>query len=529
MLLPAMLGFVSFAETTESGELSVSAATLQFSSKIYILVAVDYSELYSDYGSAKEKINVVVTDKQGVKTELKPDDSVATTQGFPENSVGFKFTDLGAKNMTDQLTVQAYNGTEESGSPVTYSVLEYAVKAKSEQPDNIALISALDAMLEFGAEAQKAFNYIGDYALYDEEGYIDYGMLIVYGGAPKKVFGKIGSTLTPEASADVGANAVLYDTAYDAIANNTLTVSAEPQKCFFVGDANTTPYNLDTDWYSGDVTRTYFNYNNWTKSSNASTSKEFNMQMDYTNKTITLNVSKTNNQATMWNVSGATNSKDLVTKNADGVITKYMDHGFRELGNGYLYINSNVTTSYTDIKAVANTGTVGQYTGITGVTENLKPTGGGYNFNYSGALASDMLGDDGKLTVTFTFKLAKNSNGDAIGFFNACRFRSKETTTYMYFYNNDASRAGKITLSNTGNEIRLSTEEWTTFHVVIDSKADLMQLYNSAGELVDTKTYANAEEYLTDTADYAYCNWNIGAGQAGYINKILFTKGNIFE
>ena len=527
-IISNLMCIVPLAEETGTGELEISSASLQFGANVYLMVAVDYSELYDGYEAAKQKVTVKITLKGGEEITLTPDDCVAQTEGFPATSVGFRLTTLSAKNMADVLTVQAYDDGNKSGEPITYSILEYAVKAKVEYADKELLCAAIDAMLEFGAEAQRAFAYEGDYPLYDSDGYVDYGMLIVYGGANKKLFGKVGTSVTPTASESVGTNPVLYDSAYEELLANTVTVKEGVSKCFFVGDNTITPYNLDLDWYKGETVTTYYNYTHLTKNSNASMNKEFNMFMDYATKSLTLDVSKTNSEYTTWNVSGGSNSKSLVTL-TDTVITKYYDHGVREIGNGYLYINSNNILTYQDMLADVADGKIGERTGITGVTENLKPTSSGYNFNFQGARTSNMIGDDGKLTVTFTFKLATGTNGKELGFFNAFRFRTKTTTTILYLYDNTKAKEGVITLSNKGKEIVLSTEEWTTFHIVVDGKSDLLTLYNSDGEIVDTKTFANAMAYLTDTTDYAYLNWNIAGSQAGYINKILFTKGSIFE
>ena len=199
LLISAFVCIIPSAEA-KNGELEISSAALQFGSNIYLMVAVDYTKLYDSYDAAKANVTVKITEKNGRETILAVDDSVAATEGFPENSVGFKHTTLPAKGMGDVLTIQAYAGDEPSGDSVIYSILEYAIKTKSEHSDKELLCNAIDAMLEFGAEAQKAFEHECDYPLYDEDGIIDYGMLIVYGGATKKLFGKVGSSITPEAS-----------------------------------------------------------------------------------------------------------------------------------------------------------------------------------------------------------------------------------------------------------------------------------------------------------------------------------------
>ena len=464
MLLPSMFGLVSFAETTESGELTVSAATLQFSSKIYLLVAVDYSELYSDYDSAKEKITVVVTDKQGVKTELKPDDSVALTDGFPQNAVGFKYTDLGAKNMTDQLTIQAYNATAESGAPVTYSVLEYAVKAKSEKADNLALVSALDAMLEFGAEAQKAFNYTGDYALYDENGYIDYGMLIVYGGAQKKVFGKIGSELTPAASADIGANPLLYTTSYDRIAENTVTVEKGVQKVFYISADDKTIFHFDA---------------------NLITLPEENNDIVFSNDGQTM---------------------------ASAVTTAI------DIGTG-------VTCSLQLNAVAAGKNSVGKFVDLNGerVLEIEAYKGYALTIGSSTATTNSLIGELGDSRY-FTLTLTVGLKGSSV---LASYFRLRDTSGYPNILN---LSEGKISSTTSGEDITtLASEKLSTVHAVFD-RTNKTTSYYVDGICVSEESWTNAvNTVLTGTKGSRLFLFGGTSSRAGYIQKIIVTKGNIFE
>lgn len=165
LLISAFICIIPTAEGESVGSLKVSSANLQFGSNIYLMIAVDYSDVCDSYDAAKEAVTVKITEKGGNEIILTADDSVAATEGFPEGCVGFKHTTLSAKRMGDVLTIQAYNNGEESGDSVIYSILEYAIKTKSEYPDDETLCAAVDAMLEFGAEAQKAFKHDFDYDL----------------------------------------------------------------------------------------------------------------------------------------------------------------------------------------------------------------------------------------------------------------------------------------------------------------------------------------------------------------------------
>ena len=249
-IISNLMCIAPLAEETGTGELEISSASLQFGANVYLMVAVDYSELYDGYEAAKQKVTVKITLKGGEEITLTPDDYVAQTEGFPATSVGFRLTTLSAKNMADVLTVQAYDNGNKSGEPITYSILEYAVKAKIEYADEELLCAAIDAMLEFGAEAQRAFGYDGDYLLYDENGYVDYGMLVVYGASTRKTFAPVGTQVTP--ATDV-AEPLLYTLSYDRIENNAITVKDGVQKAFYVSADDKTGFSFDANSISGDT------------------------------------------------------------------------------------------------------------------------------------------------------------------------------------------------------------------------------------------------------------------------------------
>lgn len=461
LLLTALLAVVpASAEETPTGELKVSAASLEFSSKVYLMVAVDYSELYSDYDSAKAEVTVTVTDKQGVETELLPDDSVRATEGFPENSLGFKLTTLGAKNMADQLTIQAYNGDNASGEPVVYSILEYAVSAKA-RTDDPALEYAIDCMLELGAEAQRAFNYAGDYPLYDEEGYIDYGMLVVYGGAQKKVFGKIGSELTPAASADIGANPLLYTTSYDRIAENTVTVEKGVQKVFYISADDQTIFHFDA---------------------NLITLPEENNDILYSN-----------NGAAM-----STNRVPTI-----------------DMGTG-------VACSLQLNAVAAGENSVAKFVDLNGerVLEIEADKGYALTIGYRGETTKSLIGEVGDSRY-FTLTLTVGLKGSSV---LASYFRCRDDVT---------SAANIFTLSEGKISITtLASEELSTVHAVFDRTNKTMSCYVDGICVSEGSWNSNVNKVLTGTTGsrlVLYGGSNTSGSRAGYIQKIIVTKGNIFE
>lgn len=504
LLLTALLAVVpASAEETPAGELKVSAASLEFSSKVYLMVAVDYSELYSDYDSAKAEVTVTVTDKQGVETELLPDDSVRATEGFPENSLGFKLTTLGAKNMADQLTIRAYNGDNASGEPVVYSILEYAVAAKASTDDS-ALEYAIDCMLELGAEAQRAFKYEGDYPLYDEEGYIDYGMLVVYGGETKKVFGKIGSSITPAAGAAVGANAVLYDTAYDEIANNTVKVEGGVKKCFFVGDATRTALNLDMDKYTGEKETYRFYY-------------------DTANSKI-----------------GGAGINRYVTPDGRFLTGKPSGNAMSDYSR--LSIGGNSSASKPDLGfAIIEPGALTVATGESG----------GYNFNVSKEYMPVCSDEEYTISVSIRAPKGLTSLGGknktvSMQTATGMRFRNGYLWFYLWGIND-----GKYRLASSSGDVVLGTvsdTEFTTFHIVVDVVKGTYTGYDADGnrlgecDMTVGKGVYN-EENATRYEDVfgadpktffkhseTYLNWSLAVtNKALVLNRFTITNGNIFE
>ncbi len=464
LLLSAFFAILPSAEeSTPSGELKISSANLEFGSKVYLMIAVDYSELYSDYDSAKAEVTVTVTDKQGVGTELLPDDEVRATKGFPENSVGFKITTLGAKNMADQLTVQAYDGDVASGDAVTYSILEYAVKAKSES-DDAALEYAIDCMLELGAEAQRAFEYEGDYPLYDEEGYIDYGMLVVYGGAPKKVFGKIGSTVTPAASADVGADPLLYTTSYDRITDNAVTVKEGVQKAFYIS--------------ADDKTGFYFD-------ANLITLPEENNDIVYSN------------------------DKQAMTAAAQTSINMGTDVSC------ILQLN----------KVAEDQTAVGRFVDLNGerVLEIVANKGYAMTIGSSSATTASLIGQVGDSRY-FTLTLTLGLKGSSV-LASAFRFRDDSVNPDVWNLS-----GGKIASKATGETIAtLESEQLSTVHAVFD-RTDKTISYYVDGIYVYQENWSDGiNSILTGTKGSRIHFYGGTSGRAGYIQKIIVTKGNIFE
>ena len=161
MIFSAMLGVMSFAEaeTPEAPkELVVSAANLEFNTAVYLYIAVDYSQ----FGSAAGVSLKITNNKTGEVVVLNP----ATDITAPSNCVAFKYDTIGAKNMGDELTLQALKDGEACGKSKVYSILEYALVAQGQ--GNEKLSNLMVAMLAYGANAQKVMKHEGSYDLSKE-------------------------------------------------------------------------------------------------------------------------------------------------------------------------------------------------------------------------------------------------------------------------------------------------------------------------------------------------------------------------
>ena len=234
MLISAMLGVVSFADTEAAGPvLKVSKATVEFGSSVYIYIAVDYSA----FGSSEGITLNIKNNKTNNSVNLTPDTSLEALEGC----VAFKYDTIGAKHMGDELTIQAMKDGKASGDAKTFSVLEYALKA--EGLGDAKLTALMEAMLAYGSAAQTAYNYKGTYDLAK-----DYGFVVVKGSNEGKKLAEVGATatFTPN-TAKTGANASVYDYSLNKKDTATFTITAGAQEYLFIGDAQKTTLNLNVE------------------------------------------------------------------------------------------------------------------------------------------------------------------------------------------------------------------------------------------------------------------------------------------
>lgn len=227
MLFTAMLGIMPAAEESAGPALDITEARLQFASNVYIEFKVAYTGI--DDAST---IKLSITNKAGEKKVL-----TAKSVNADEGYVVFQYTALSAKEIGDNLSIKAYvDGNDACFATVTYSALEYAIKAKaaaSNSAKDQALVELLAAMLDYGAAAQNAFKNDYDYDLSEADGQsFGYGIVLVGGAtdATRKSIVKIGEAANVAADSSVfktatvntaAAGYALYDMSFSEVAGAT--------------------------------------------------------------------------------------------------------------------------------------------------------------------------------------------------------------------------------------------------------------------------------------------------------------------
>ena len=267
LLFSLMLCIVPTAEPTPASEIKgslegkyqISMANIVFDTNVHLLIAVDIQHVgsanWNNWAAAKDSIYVTVNG------ERLPDSTAADRldkeDGTKSNQyVCFKYANIGAKSMGDELEIKVFHSADATtpDDTVTYSVLEYAVKAKELYPDDSALMNVIDKMLAYGAAAQSAFGHSGDYALGDADGNVyNYSIASLYGGATfangkTKTLIKEGETLTASVAGS-SANYYWLNSEFSSVSTgNTLAVSYSTSTQKYTP----TQFYFNMDDYSGD-------------------------------------------------------------------------------------------------------------------------------------------------------------------------------------------------------------------------------------------------------------------------------------
>ena len=462
MAFSLMLGVIPSAEEA-AGELDISEARVEFGDVVYLFIAVDYT------ASDAEGITLQITNnKTGAQTILEPDASIEVREG----RVAFKYTDLGAKNIGDELTLQALKNGVASGDSVNYSVLEYAIKAQDFGDAN--LTNLVNAMVAYGAAAQEAYEHEGSYDLTK-----NYGLVVVSGSAEGKAIAEVGSTAT--FTPDV-AGSTLYDMTLTAV--DSITVPAGNSKFFYISEAQRTPVNFDA------TTATFATVEGGTAAAERTRSNY------YTNE-------------------GNTGSNSRVTSNAnsEGQVQadQYVGSFFEAVSgaNGYLKLSAGTTKASIAFKEfngdlhIRNAGarvftlaiTLGRE-GLTNFAEgNLSLVG----VNNLGVLTAKNNGNKTEFRALVGSALERDENGDHI---TLCTLNAED-----------------------------GVNKYVTFYIVVDIDAGTYTIYNSLNNKVHTNTgYSNkgtsSQGFVSGDIDRAALLQSYFAAGGANDNLFAFSKTN---
>lgn len=485
MLLSTLLatGAVSASAET-SGELKVSYANVEFNEAVYLLIAVDYSGVYKSKSDAKANVTLSIDGRT-----LTADESVMETAGFPENSVGFKYTDLAAKNMGDELAIQAYDKGVASGDAVTYSILEYAIKNRESRGDDTALMNAIDSMLKYGAEAQKAFLSSGetlesayDHVLAENGKLVNYGLVVISGANVKKEIRRAGDTYVP---ATDKLSPTLYDMSYNKVADNRITVRVGAQRYFYIAESQKTQFSLD-------VTESNLSEITW----------------NYGTSNVNQNIYVGNNNTTTLTEPADKNTNEyaryiaVITKNGSGAACKLItDESGKNLA---LQLTRN------------------------GATIQFKTR----LLNASSDSNKAILGD------LFTFSITIGKSGTLPMCKSGYRFRGDGSKTIALFSAANSGSKSNILSAVTATPLAVlngveGQSEFATIHIVVDVAAGTLTYYvgNNSHPVVKVDSpnltnyiYSTAAKNYGDILDFAF-----ESDGTVLVQKTMYTKGNIFE
>ena len=514
MMLSSLVGITSFAEGDAlDGSVSIKSANLEFGSNVYLLIAVDYSAAYSNAAAAKAAVYITVDGEK-----LLPDDSVEKEVGVPEGCIAFKYTKLGAQNMGDVLEIKAYNG-EALEDSTTYSILEYIVKAKATKSDDQALMLVLSKLQSFGAAAQKVFNHTGDYALADENGNINYGLVLVGGSSTAKTIAKVGSTLTPVADGTIftKSDVKLYNLTFDVVENGTLTVAEGVSRYFFYGsdlwgaegsynsaNGDTKSPNagcmLDLDLYTGSHTKYLVSGTNTTKNG-----YKYSLRLDKYLETGAIEA--LTKSGINYGASSATSQRpwSLETPSAEHLAN--LADGYREIDKGWLYLNAIDDPATADKQAP----TIVLGASKTTVAKNFVV--------------------DGEFTVTVS--IAKKA-GEAYSSSPLTLYGGTATSASILNFchvNGTDVMMGDVKIGTLNEYTGAAPEEddFLVIHFVVNVNDNSVSVYTDAGfECKATASLTDADSVSAVVGKSGWLRWAAKDG-AICINRLGISEGNIFN
>lgn len=560
LFLTAFVGVVTVgaSDNTESPKLEITHANVQFGKSASLLIAVDYSVFKSEGVSAIDII-LDVTDKSGKHTTLDPNLKLSSSDDAPTNCAVFKYTLPSLNRIGDVLTLKAYVGggvLKDAAVEIKYSLLEYAVKAKS-VAESASFTDKLNDMLASGAEAQRSSGYSGDYSLAH-----DYGMILFSGvedGDTRKAIAPVGTKIaTPRANSKIfktQGTYALYDMNFNEVevaSDAMITVKSGLSRYFYYGyDLCDRPVisaasaagdavghyagnlsSLELDRYLGEPAIYDFHrssgYISWGSVKYVTSlinSVENNGVTDNYHATtgdlesfVTSNETiGASNLARMWafrtfvpvDSSGKLSEKTVNSDANTGIAYITME-------NGYMYFNAGESYDY-----YASVGD-GVDLGNNGIAI----------YNRLSARPADFL-VDGKMTVSVALAL----DGECNDFESLCFFGDN---TYNYCSSNSVfldlfkiTSDGTLTVGGmevaTVNTFDKDNPAFTTVHFVLDTERGTVTAYtedggaSSAGYTVH-ETGANR---FTSAEALDYFTW-LFKGSV-YVNRITVSEGDLFR
>ena len=159
--------FAIISSDYETPSLEISANNISFSENLYLKYAV-HTEKVADPDTVKLLIWTEADNDyiKGTEDEILSSSGTSTVNG--KECVIFDYTGISAKKMTDVIYARAYveiDGTIYYSNVKKYSVLQYVYNKlgyTGTATQNESLASLLEGLIEYGASAQRYFNYKTD-------------------------------------------------------------------------------------------------------------------------------------------------------------------------------------------------------------------------------------------------------------------------------------------------------------------------------------------------------------------------------
>lgn len=234
----------------DAPELEWTGANLSFEENVHVLYSVGYKNVKSP-----ENIKLLVwREAEGIHAESLvkgSEDYVLSVMpsapaGLHSDSVAFKFTDVAAAEMTENIYTRAYyveDGVEYYTPTLKYSVLQYALNKLGHTgvaSESESFKAMLEGMLEYGALAQKHFDVNTDKLATDLFVKIKVNGATLSDGTSSGLFvaGTEGIVLTAKPTAefpyikwtDEDGRLLGYGDTYTIAANGHRTITATPVK-----------------------------------------------------------------------------------------------------------------------------------------------------------------------------------------------------------------------------------------------------------------------------------------------------------